>query len=327
MKKNLLISCAGRRVELLRIWRRTFLELAMEADIVATDAQPFAPAFILADRQALVPRVTTPNFVDALLSVCLQNEVRWVIPTLDTELPILAKARGTFLSHGIEIMVSDEATIAISGDKRRTHDWFEANGFPTFRQASVSSALSDPAWTYPCFAKPADGSRSIGAQRIETREALLARVKASHNGGADDVVESLGEGVEVTVDAWISPKTGRCTCVVPRQRLEVRAGEVSKAKTMDNREIVELVRAVAEKLPGARGTICIQLFWNPKTHAISLMEINPRFGGGYPLTDAAGAHFTRWLIEDSLGLPSSVNENWNRNYLMLRYDQSCFIQG
>lgn len=324
MPKNLLLSCAGRRVELLRIWQRTFLELMLDAQVVAADAQPFAPAFVLADRQTIVPRVCDPNFVDAMLRTCQQHDARWIIPTIDTELPILASAREMFLSHGIEIMVSDAETVAIASDKRRTHEWFVANGFPTFKQADIATALADPDWPYPCFAKPACGSRSIGARRIESRDALLQRQKES---GSDDVIESLGHGVEVTADAWISPRTGKCSCVVPRQRLEVRDGEVAKAKTLDAPEIVECVRHVAEKLPGARGAICVQLFYDPSTKDISLMEINPRFGGGYPLADAAGAHFTRWFIEDSLGIPSTTNENWTRNLVMLRYDQACYVRG
>ena len=324
MPNNLLLSCAGRRVELLQIWKRTFLDLGIDAQVVAADAQPFAPAFVLADRQAIVPKVCDPHFVDAMLRTCQNNDVRWVIPTIDTELPILSEARETFLSHGIEIMVSDAETIAIASDKRRTHEWFVANGFPTFRQADIATALADPDWVYPCFAKPACGSRSIGARRIESREALCQR-QAESDG--NHVVESLGHGVEVTVDAWISPKTGKCTCVVPRQRIEVRDGEVAKAKTIDAPEIIKCVRNVAEKLPGVRGTICVQLFYEPSTKEIALMEINPRFGGGYPLTDAAGGYFTRWLIEDSLGLPSTTNEDWMRNLVMLRYDQSCYIKG
>ncbi len=325
MSKNLLLSCAGRRVELLRIWEKTFFDLGLDADVVATDAQPFAPAFALANRQAIVPRAKNPDFIPQMKKICTANDIRWVIPTIDTELPVLASVRHEFEELGINIMVSDPETIAIAADKRNTHAWFEANGFPTFKQCSPRDALANPDWVYPCFAKPADGSRSVGAARIENRKALEIRINSGEH--ENDVVESLGIGVEVTVDAYISPKTGKCLCVVPRRRLEVRDGEVSKAKTIDAPEIIELVRNVAEKLPGARGTICVQMFWNPETRDMLLMEINPRFGGGYPLTDAAGARFARWWIEEDLGLELTANENWQRDLVMLRYDQAVFLRG
>lgn len=324
-QQNLLLSCAGRRVELLRIWERTFRELGMDSVVLATDAQPFAPAFVLAQRQAIVPRCTHPDFVSRMLKLCELHHIRWVVPTIDTELPILAAAREQFEAIGVNVLVSDRETIDIAADKRNTHAWFVKNGFPTFAQCSPHEALNNPDWIFPCFVKPADGSRSVGAARMETRQALESRIKAE--GHENDIVESLGTGVEVTVDAYVSPKTGKCLCVVPRRRLEVRDGEVSKGKTIDAPEIIELVRQVTEALPGARGVICVQMFWDPETHQIQLMEINPRFGGGYPLTDASGAHFSRWLIEEDLDMPVSAHERWARNLVMLRYDQSVFIKG
>lgn len=312
-------------MELLRIWERTFRELGMDATVIASDAQPFAPAFALAERQVIVPRVLAPEFVPRMLAICAANDVRWVIPTIDTELPILARERGKFEAAGVNVMVSDIETIEIASDKRRTHAWFVSQGFPTFEQRTPEAALADPDWQYPCFAKPADGSRSVGAARIGSRDDLEIRYKSGLH--ANDVVESLGHGVEVTVDAYVSINTGKCLCVVPRRRLEVRDGEVSKGKTIEAPEIVDLVRRVVEALPGARGTICVQMFWDPETHAMQLMEINPRFGGGYPLTDAAGAKFARWFIEEDTGLEVTAHEAWTRDLVMLRYDQSVFLRG
>ena len=322
---NVLLSCAGRRVELLQILDKTLISLGIAGEVVATDAQPFAPAFVLAAKQAIVPRVTAPAFIPELLRIAKAHGVRWIIPTIDTELPILARARTQFEAENIHIMVSDIETIEIAADKRRTHAWFVENGFPTFKQCTSAQALADPDWGYPCFAKPAGGSRSIGAARIENRRAL--EIRASLPEHADDVIESLGHGFEVTADAYISPVTGKCLCVVPRRRLEVRDGEVAKGKTIGIPEIVELVRRVAEALPGARGTICVQMFYDPDAHSIQLMEINPRFGGGYPLTEAAGAHFARWYLEEMNDLPCTANEDWTRGLVMLRYDQSVFING
>lgn len=328
MMFNVLLSCAGRRVELLRIWQRTLLELGARdmilGEVLATDAQPFAPAFILADRCEIVPRATSPAFVPRMLELCRQHEIRAVIPTIDTELLVLSEARDDFERIGTQVLVSDPETIRLSADKRLTHAWFVEHGFPTFRQCSPRDALSDSDWPYPCIAKPASGSRSVGVERIGSREALELRIR---NGQSDDVVESLGHGVEVTADAYVSLKTGKCLCVVPRRRLEVRDGEVSKGKTIEAPEIEALVQRVVEALPGARGVLCVQMFWDPESREISLMEINPRFGGGYPLTDASGARFTDWIVRELSGQSVEECHAWTRNLVMLRYDKSVFIQG
>lgn len=324
MNANVLISCAGRRVELFQIWEQTLERLMPQSSVIVADAQPFAPTFIMSRERVLAPRVHSDQFIPKMIEICKTHGVRWVIPTIDTELPVLAQNRREFEKIGVEVVVSDLETIEIAGDKRKTHAWFVKNGFPTFRQVSIDEALQTPDWPYPCFVKPADGSRAVGAARVDSEQALRLR---KMQGRGNDVVETLGCGVEVTVDAYVSLKTHRCLCAVPRQRLEVRDGEVSKGKTVASREILHMVKKVVEALPGARGPICVQLFWDAKTHAVRLMEINPRFAGGYPLTHASGAHFTDWIVEESLGLPCSASPAFRPDLVMLRYDQSVFIQG
>lgn len=321
-RPNILLSCAGRRVELLQILERALIVLKIDGCVVATDAQAFAPAFIMAKERGLVPRATHADFIPKSLKISQAHDVGFVVPTIDTELAAWAEAREDFEREGIFVMVSSPETIAIAADKRATNAWFRANGFPCPEQRSVSKALSDENWVYPCFAKPARGSRSLGARQIESPQAL-EEIQDSD----DYIVESLARGFEVTVDAYVSPKTGKCMCVVPRKRLEVRDGEVAKARTLGETSIIDLVRRVCDSLPGARGCLCLQLFFEPESGKIQLIEINPRFGGGYPLTEVAGATYARWFIEECLGLPSSINENWKRDLIMLRYDQSVFING
>jgi carbamoyl-phosphate synthase large subunit len=69
----------------------------------------------------------------------------------------------------------------------------------------------------------------------------------------------------------------------------------------------------------------IQMFHSNDTDRPAVIEINPRFGGGYPLSHRAGAPMTRWLLEDILGLPSTASENWNEGVMMLRYDRAVYV--
>ena len=84
--------------------------------------------------------------------------------------------------------------------------------------------------------------------------------------------------------------------------------------------------AVAESLPGAWGVINIQIFYDPGSDQLNVIEINPRFGGGYPLTHQAGAPMARWIIEEVAGLPLTArNDQWEDGLTMLRYDDAVFI--
>ncbi|MGI5829932.1 MAG: ATP-grasp domain-containing protein [Bradymonadia bacterium] len=317
---NIMLSCAGRRVSLMHIIERSLGELGLGGKVLATDAQTLAPAFQAAKHKALVPLVRDPKFIDVLLDLCDAHEIRCIIPTIDTELPILAENRARFLERGVTVMVSSPECIALSNDKRLSHRWFVENDFPTFKQANIDEALKDPdGWEFPVFVKPYDGARSIGARRIDSLEEL------SQCRDPKLIVQSLGRGVEVTVDAFVDSR-GNCVSVVPRQRLEVRDGEVSKGITLKSEKIMRMIKRLAERLPGAYGTLCTQVFYEPDSEAISVMEINPRFGGGYPLTDAAGAHFVRYLIEDILDLPSTAHKHWQQDLVMLRYDEAVFVE-
>lgn len=80
---------------------------------------------------------------------------------------------------------------------------------------------------------------------------------------------------------------------------------------------------MAEALPDARGALCFQAIADV-TRGLQVIELNARFGGGYPLADRAGARFAQWLLEEVAGLPVSANDDWRDGVLMLRYDQALF---
>jgi len=140
----------------------------------------------------------------------------------------------------------------------------------------------------------------------------------------DLVVEEIARGFEYTVNVFVN-REGRCVCAVPHRRLEVRAGEVSKGVTVRHRKMMEFASLVSERLPGAYGPLNLQGFLSSDDE-FRVTEINPRFGGGYPLAHQAGADFPRWLIEEWLGLPSSASfDGWQDGLAMLRYDSAVFL--
>jgi carbamoyl-phosphate synthase large subunit len=113
---------------------------------------------------------------------------------------------------------------------------------------------------------------------------------------------------------------------VPRLRLETRGGEVSKGVTVRNRAVIDAARQVVHALPGARGVLNIQIFYDEVARQANVIEINPRFGGGYPLTHQAGAPMATWLLEEALGLPCSARDDqWREGVVMLRYDDAVFV--
>ena len=315
----MLVSSAGRRGALIAALRHGADVAGIRLRVVATDITPLTAAGHLADELHLVPRVSDPALVPTLLELCRTAGVDVVVPTIDPELAVLSASRRGFAEIGTRISVSNPEVISICSDKTTSSRWLAANGFPVPRQWEPAEAASLPMERWPLFFKPRNGSSSIGAHRV-TDVAQLERALVEH---PDGVVEELCVGDEYTMDCWVDAG-GRCRAVVPRLRLEARAGEVSKGMTVAVPELEELCREVAHALPGARGTITMQAIVT--TDGPRLIEINPRFGGGYPLSHHAGAWFTAALLAETLGC--RVPDDWfawRDGVVMLRFDEAVFI--
>jgi carbamoyl-phosphate synthase large subunit len=308
-------------VALLRAFREALAALGVGGDLLAVDLSARSAAFQLADRRFLVPRIDSPEFVPTMLALCQREGVRLIIPTLDPELPVYAAHRQAFADIGCTVAVSSPAAVAIGSDKLATHAWLLAQGFPTVRQASAVEFLAAAeGWTFPVIAKPVAGSASIGVLLAHSADEVAA-VAATR----PYIVQSVAPGVEFTVSV-LADRAGRAVCAVPRQRLEVRAGEVSKALAVRNPAVQKLAMDVIERLPGAYGALNVQLFWDAASGAMHVIEINPRFGGGFPLAWRVGARYPQWLLEELLGLPSTATADaWEAGVMMLRYDDAVFV--
>ena len=315
--KNVLILAAGRRVELVQAFKADLEARLAQARVFASDLQPqLSAACQVADQAFVLPRVNDASYASALLRLCQDNGIGLVVPTIDTELQLLACQRERFASLGVHLVISDQALIADCRDKRRTAALFGAVGIAT------PAIYSRDAIRFPAFAKPYDGSRSIGAVALMTADALTPALLADQK---LMFMQFVGpDHVEYTVDAYYD-RGGALRCMVPRQRLEVRSGEVSKGVTRRGAVYDYLVPKLSH-VPGARGCLTIQLFVNLETGACAGIEINPRFGGGFPLTHAAGAPYPGWLIDEYLmGGSVAFFEGWKADLVMLRYDAKVLV--
>ncbi len=297
------------------------------------DSSWYAGALHDADEGFIVPQFTDPDYVPQVLDLCERHAVDLIVPTTDREWPVWTEANQRFAAIGTTVAVSAGEVLAIASDKQRTHDWLTANGFPTVRQARPAAALVDPAsWPLPLLAKPRFGSASEGVTLVRdtvelellvARDEVGARLVDGRPGNI--VVQTVAKGNEYTIDVLVD-RSGQCLCAVPRRRLEVRGGEVSKAVTVRSETLIDLAFGMVKALPGAYGVLNFQVFAEEETGKLAVIEINPRFGGGFPLTHRAGADYARWLLEDLRGLPSTASaDGWRDGLVMLRYDAAVFV--
>lgn len=317
-KKNILITSAGKRVALTKYFKETLNRFFPEAKVFVTDMNPeMAPVSYVCDKAFAVPRVTAPEYPSVLLKLCEENEVGMVIATIDTELLVLADIKEKFREKGIHIIVSDKPFVVMCRDKRNTGAFFESHGVRVPREIDKYNP------TFPLFAKPYDGSLSTNLHYIKSSEELTKEI-------LEDpkllFMEYIDKKVykEYTVDMYYG-QDNKVKCIVPRERIEIRAGEINKGRTAKN-EIVDYIKEKLGFIEGCIGCICMQLFFHPETKDIVGIEINPRFGGGYPLSYNCGGNYPELLIREYF-MGESVNyfDDWKDGMLMLRYDDAIYV--
>ncbi len=319
MKTNILVTSAGRRVELIQAFQRELKAIFSDARVYAADMSPvLSPACQCADASLTVPRVTDESYMGVLLDLCEQHHIGMVVPTIDTELQVLADYRDQFLEHGIHIIISSADLIASCRDKRKTATLFEKVGINTpiiYKKEQIQ---------FPCFVKPYDGSCSIGAEALLSENQLTSSILSNEK---MMFMELVDDGhTEFTADAYYT-KDGALKCLVPRERIEVRDGEVSKGVTRRH-EVYDYLLPACKSIKGAFGCLTIQVFANLLQKSFYGLEINPRFGGGYPLSYSAGANYPGWLIAEYF-LDEEIDffEQWEADLLMLRYDAKELVHG
>jgi len=317
---NVLFTSSGRRVSLIKKFKDAYRTAGLTGNIVTVDGKATAPTAFHSDRHVVVPRVTDPSYMDTLLRLCREERIDAVIPLIDTELPLLAERRGEFEAIGAKVVVSGKALVELAGDKRKTYAFFAARGIPT-PKVYTDDELRRGDYEFPLLIKPANGSASQGVTRIRNE----AELRFFREYVPDAMVQQFVEGTEYTIDVMVD-FDGNVKTIVPRMRIETRAGEVSKGVTKKDESIIRAAERVVRALPEPVGCITLQCFHRPNGE-ISFIEINPRFGGGIPLSIEAGADFPLWTLRmiagDSLAEP---DYGWRENVTMLRYDEAVFTE-
>lgn len=316
---NILITSVGRRVGLVQAFKKELKDQYPESLLFTTDLNPeFSPACHFSDKSIKVGLFTDPDYISILLKHSIQNDIKLIIPTLDTELELLSRNRNIFTESKIEIVLSEEHFIQICSDKNLTADFFN-------QQEILTPKIYHPSQLeYPVFIKPKNGSNSKGIYLAKK----ISEIQPVHLKSSDMMfMEYMDPRTydEYTVDAYYS-KDNILICAVPRIRLKVVGGESNQGITKKN-YLLEMIKTKLSNIPGAVGCITLQFFINKNNeYEVYGLEINPRFGGGYPFAYNSGANFPKMIIEEYLNRSKvKYDESWKDNFVNLRYEKEVFF--
>lgn len=314
---NVLLTSGGRRVELVRAFRRAQAAADYGGNVVTIDMSPLAPALQEADKHYVVPRLDDPGYIPALVEICRRESISLVFPTIDPDIPVLANHRGEIEAVGARVLAVSQNAARATGDKWLTYELFTRIGVPAPRSWRAEEARAADL-KFPVFIKPRSGSAAQNTFRVEERRQLDFFLDYVPN----PIVQEFLPGPEITNDV-ICDLEGGIMAVVSRERIEARWGEVQKGKTISNAEIARHCEMVARELD-AIGPITVQCMM--KDGEAYFTEVNCRYGGGLPLGIAAGADSPTWYLALAAGLQPDIQQPAYREGIYItRFDDALFF--
>jgi carbamoyl-phosphate synthase large subunit len=316
---NILLTSVGRRSYLVNYFKEA---LGRKGKVFAVNSEALTSGMATADESFVVPRVDSPNYIPDILKICHDNVVRLVISLFDIDLPYLAKAKKEFKTSGIELVVSDPWVVDVANDKWKTYQFFKYKNFnvpKTFiglEEAILSLKIKEI--SFPMIIKPRWGMGSISLFKANSMDELrffynyaIKQVQESYlsilSSDAHDkslVIQECINGDEYGLDVFNDLK-GNYLITVPKKKLAMRAGETDIAMAVENESLLVIGEKISKcfKHPG---NMDVDVFKGSDGKDY-ILEINPRFGGGYPFSHSFGVNMVKAIVDEVCGRSPRVN--------------------
>jgi carbamoyl-phosphate synthase large subunit len=298
-----LFTCAGQRVDIVSAFARA------GAMTVATDLDPLAPALWHADHHAIAPRIDDPGYVTFLHRLVDEHDVRLIVPLTDLDHVKLVRAREEL---GALVLLPSEEVVRRVGDKFTAHLFFEERGIPSPPSWLPDDVPADA--RYPLLVKVREGFGSRNIFRARDRAELDFFLSYT---AVDSFVQTCCKGEEFSIDVFCD-LDGHCLNAIPRTMIQSKGGESIKGMTIQDRDLIEFGAEVAEAL-GLVGPGTIQCFREADgRHEVT--DVNPRFGGAFPLPLAAGSRYPELALQLANGeRPEPRLGDFRAGVLMTRF--------
>ncbi len=235
------------------------------------------------------------QYIDSLLSLCSELNIKIIIPVIDPEIFILSKYRDRFIANGVFISVSSSDVLNICYNKLEMNRFLSAYGFDfprTYESVNdYESDLNRGLISFPAIIKPVFGSGSESTYKISD----MNEAKALFHDGM--IIQEFIEGQEYGIDIFNNIERKPVRCVI-KNKISMRSGETDKSVTVSDPDI----QTKAIKLGESLGHICnLDCDIIVKNKIIYFLDLNPRFGGGYPATHESGVNLLKLVIEMAYG--------------------------
>jgi carbamoyl-phosphate synthase large subunit len=311
---NILFTSIGRRNYMIPFFRESF-----SGKIYASNSIKQTSGMFEADESFVSPPIKSDAYIPFLLDLCQQKNIKLIVPLFDMDLSVLSKEKNQFEKIGTKIIVSDSEIIEQCFDKL-AYSKFEnlslVNTPNTFTNLALAlDALDKEEIQFPLIIKPRWGTGSVATSIVDSKEKLenTFTFLASQLGESflqDPVptgqknqmlIQAMAKGQEYGVDI-INDFEGNFYTAVIKKKLAMRAGETDMAEVVEHPQLFAAAKEIGEQFKHIG--ILDADFIVDESGTICLIDLNPRFGGGYPFSHVAGINvpqlYKQWLNKEQV---------------------------
>lgn len=304
---NILLTSVGRRTYLVKYFKEA---LGDNGKIFVANSDEKSPAFAVADGSVVTPLIYDNEYISFLLDYCKKQKIDVIISLFDIDLPVLSKAKNEFRKAGVNVIVSDYEFVKICNDKWLTYLFLKEKGFNTINTyLDINKALFDiesKIISFPLIVKPRWGMGSISifiANDFEELNIFYKKIKndvknnylkyeSSQDFDNCVIIQEKIDGQEYGLDIF-NDLNGKFVNAAIKKKISMRSGETDCAITENNKELYLLAKKIS-KCSKHIANLDTDVFLTDKGPYV--LEMNARFGGGYPFSHIAGANLPKTII-------------------------------
>ena len=283
--------------------------------VVVTDCSLNAPALYRADKYYIVPPMCEPSYLSFIFKICETEKINMVLPLHEDELLLIAEHNGEFVKRNIVPIVSPIGIIQLCRDKYSLYNRMKEIGIPVLYTGLIGEKKQIiEEYGFPLFMKPRYGAGSISSLVINKEKAIDGNVE---NDTKEFVIQPYIDGEEYGVNFYVDIKSGELIDVFVMKKIRMRAGETEKSISIHETTIERMVKKICDNIL-FRGPIDMDVI--KKGNEYFVLDINPRFGGGYPHTHSCGVNFVKKLANNAKGIRNVPGKcNYKEGLIALRY--------
>lgn len=318
---NILILSAGTRNKIIQYFKKALTDPFNNrvGNVIAADKSNLAPAMYEADKFYQVPGITDERYIEEVLNICKKENITGVLSLIDPELALIAQYEKEFNEMGVTVVGSSYDLCELSLNKMKMYQWLIKHGYRTAKsyadKESFKSDFEKERISYPVFVKPICGSASISSKKVYDWESVELFFSCNEK----LMVQEYLNGQEIGADVYIDILTGEIISIFTKRKIAMRAGETDKAVSFIDLKLFDLIEKFVKEA-GFRGQIDIDIFELDGVYYI--LEVNPRFGGGYPLAYECGCDHMKMIVENLAGRKNQKKiGKYKESVYMMKYNE------